>query len=81
MQPDVLYIAFTGHDAVLGDDNAYWKAKDFDEFENSIKGLGDTLIRRISSSSSTISRANISRIRGIIVVNFIVSFCILYLGS
>ena len=78
MQPDVLYIAFTGHDAVLGDDNAYWKAKDFDEFENSIKGLGDTLIRRIGSSAS---RASISRSRGIIVVNFIVSFCILYLGS
>ena len=45
-QKDVLYIAFTGDDAVPGK-SAKWKAKNFDEFEASIKDLGDQLIERL----------------------------------
>ncbi|PHH90861.1 hypothetical protein CDD83_2417 [Cordyceps sp. RAO-2017] len=45
---DVLYIAFTGEDAVPGK-KANWAAKTFDEFEESIEPLGDRLIQRISA--------------------------------
>ncbi|KAI0139033.1 glycoside hydrolase family 75 protein [Hypoxylon sp. NC0597] len=44
---DVLYIAFTGKDAVPGKNGAKWDAKNYDEFESSIQGLGDKLIQRI----------------------------------
>ncbi|KAJ2983003.1 hypothetical protein NQ176_g1009 [Zarea fungicola] len=44
---DVLYIAFTGHDAVLGPDDAKWDAESFDEFQRSIQAQGDRFISRI----------------------------------
>ncbi|KAI0377694.1 glycoside hydrolase family 75 protein [Hypomontagnella monticulosa] len=44
---DVLYIAFTGSDAVPGKNGAKWNAKNYNEFESSIQGLGDKLIQRI----------------------------------
>ncbi|KAI0836380.1 glycoside hydrolase family 75 protein [Hypoxylon sp. FL0890] len=44
---DVLFIAFTGTDAVPGKNGAKWDASNYDEFESSIQGLGDTLIQRI----------------------------------
>ncbi|KJK92270.1 hypothetical protein H633G_03818 [Metarhizium anisopliae BRIP 53284] len=44
---DVLYIAFTGKDAVPGAKGAKWNAQNYDEFENSITGLGNKLIQRI----------------------------------
>lgn len=44
---DVLYIAFTGGDAVPGKNGADWAAKNYDDFESSIQGLGDELIQRI----------------------------------
>ncbi|GAM88196.1 hypothetical protein ANO11243_062270 [Dothideomycetidae sp. 11243] len=43
---DVLYIAFTGQDAVPGK-SADWKAGSYDEFEASIKTLGDKLVADI----------------------------------
>lgn len=44
---DVLYLAFTGKDAVPGKNGAKWDAKNYDEFESSIQALGDKLIQRI----------------------------------
>ncbi|KNG89433.1 chitosanase [Aspergillus nomiae NRRL 13137] len=40
---DVLYIGFTGKDAVPGK-SANWKAKTTQEFEDSIKSIGDKLV-------------------------------------
>ncbi|KAI1817482.1 chitosanase [Poronia punctata] len=45
-ETDVLYIAFTGSDAVPGADGAQWDAGNFDDFEASIEGLGDELVSR-----------------------------------
>lgn len=44
---DVLFIAFPGHDAVPGKNGAKWNARSYNEFANSISGLGDKLIQRI----------------------------------
>ncbi|KAI1500418.1 glycoside hydrolase family 75 protein [Biscogniauxia marginata] len=44
---DVMYIAFTGPDAVPGADGAAWDARNKEEFEESIAALGDKLIQRI----------------------------------
>jgi hypothetical protein len=46
-EPDVLYIAFTGQDAVPGAAGAAWAAGNFDDFHASLVGLGDKLIKRI----------------------------------
>ncbi|KAM0812872.1 putative Endo-chitosanase [Seiridium cardinale] len=47
---DVLYIAFTGPDAVPGADGADWGAKDTDTFAKSIQSFGDKLVQRIGAS-------------------------------
>jgi hypothetical protein len=44
---DVLYLAFTGSDAVPGASGANWSANSFDAFESSIQSLGDSLVARI----------------------------------
>ncbi|KAJ3511709.1 hypothetical protein NM208_g15399 [Fusarium decemcellulare] len=41
---DVLYIGFTGDEAVPGAKGANWKAKTPKQFQDSIKGLGDRLV-------------------------------------
>lgn len=46
---DVLYIGFTGSDAVPGA-SANWKAANENAFQSSIKSLGDKLIRRIGKA-------------------------------
>ncbi|OTA98053.1 glycoside hydrolase family 75 protein [Hypoxylon sp. CI-4A] len=46
---DVLFLAFTGSDAVPGADGAKWDAQNYDEFESSIQSLGDSLIERIKA--------------------------------
>ncbi|KAK4096984.1 glycoside hydrolase family 75 protein [Parathielavia hyrcaniae] len=43
----VLYLGFTGDEAVPGPDGADWAARDFDAFERSIQGLGDRLVQRV----------------------------------
>ncbi|KAK0745725.1 glycoside hydrolase family 75 protein [Schizothecium vesticola] len=48
---DVLYIAFTGDDAVPGAHGANWKANSFAEFEASITGLGDSLVAGLTADS------------------------------
>lgn len=50
---DVLYIAFTGSDAVPGANGATWNAGSFSEFEASLSSLGDSLIARIDGAGST----------------------------
>lgn len=50
--PDVLYLAFTGKDAVPGADGAKWDATSYDEFEQSIESLGDKLVERIGPNST-----------------------------
>lgn len=47
-EDDVLYIAFTGGDAVPGK-KANWAAKNYNDFESSIKDMGDKLIQRIKA--------------------------------
>lgn len=57
---DVLYIAFTGTDAVPGADGADWKATSPDDFEASLETLGSKLLARIrgaNGSSSTTATA------------------------
>ncbi|KAF8851764.1 glycoside hydrolase family 75 protein [Acephala macrosclerotiorum] len=49
-QTDVLYIAFTGDDAVPGT-SAKWNAGSVNEFESSIQALGDELIQKIGSGT------------------------------
>ncbi|KAM0342018.1 hypothetical protein ACHAPU_009746 [Fusarium lateritium] len=50
-ETDVLYVAFTGHDAVPGGRGADWAASTYDEFNASITPLGDKLIQRIRGSN------------------------------
>ncbi|QUC16007.1 uncharacterized protein UV8b_00248 [Ustilaginoidea virens] len=47
---DVLFIAFRGKDAVPGAKGARWNAQNYNDFENSIAGLGDRLIQRIGNT-------------------------------
>ncbi|KAK0766384.1 hypothetical protein N5P37_000107 [Trichoderma harzianum] len=49
-QTDVLYIAFTGSSAVPGAKGAQWNAQDYNDFENSISALGDSLVARIGTT-------------------------------
>ncbi|CEJ90007.1 Putative Chitosanase [[Torrubiella] hemipterigena] len=44
---DVLYIAFTGDEAVPGKNGANWKAGDKWTFEESIRGLGERLVSQL----------------------------------
>ncbi|KAL7793739.1 glycoside hydrolase family 75 protein [Trichoderma ceciliae] len=50
---DVLYIAFTGQDAVPGANGANWAASSFTTFESSLGSLGDQLVARIGSSGGS----------------------------
>ncbi|KAH8881182.1 fungal chitosanase [Thozetella sp. PMI_491] len=50
--PDVLYIAFTGSDAVPGAKGANWTAGNFVDFHASLVGLGDKLVQRIKATCS-----------------------------
>ncbi|EPS45085.1 hypothetical protein H072_893 [Dactylellina haptotyla CBS 200.50] len=43
---DVLYLAFKGKDAVVGPSNANWKAKTPQEFQNSLKAFGDSVLKK-----------------------------------
>ena len=45
-QRDVLYVAFEGEDAVPRKEAA-WSAKTFEAFEESIEGVGDSLVGRL----------------------------------
>ena len=46
---DVLYIGFLGNAAVPGQDGADWQAGSTQEFEDSIKALGDQLVAGLSA--------------------------------
>lgn len=41
---DVMFIGFAGDEAVPGQDGANWTAGSTEEFEESIRGLGDRLV-------------------------------------
>ncbi|KAK6360057.1 hypothetical protein TWF730_006211 [Orbilia blumenaviensis] len=43
---DVLYLAFTGSDAVVGPSNANWKARSPSDFQNSLKSFGDSILTK-----------------------------------
>ncbi|KAK6332224.1 hypothetical protein TWF696_002945 [Orbilia brochopaga] len=43
---DVLYLAFTGSDAVVGPRNANWKAKSASDFQKSLKAFGDSVLAK-----------------------------------
>ncbi|KAI5791884.1 fungal chitosanase of glycosyl hydrolase group 75-domain-containing protein [Geopyxis carbonaria] len=55
---DVLYMAFTGDDAVPGANGADWTAKDPVKFMDSIKALGDKLVAGVVGGSTTTSSGN-----------------------
>lgn len=68
-QADVLYLAFTGEDAVPGPKGANWTAPAFEAFEQSIEALGDQLVQRVSANSTTGSKnAAASRKEGLMVL-------------
>ncbi|GKT49810.1 endo-chitosanase [Colletotrichum spaethianum] len=46
---DVLYIAFTGDDAVPGASGAAWNASTYEDFASSITDLGNKLVARVGS--------------------------------
>lgn len=50
-EPDVLYVAFTGRDAVPGRAGAKWKSDSFEEFHASIEPLGNRLVKRIGEGA------------------------------
>lgn len=50
--PDVLYIAFTGKDAVPGRNGANWTAGNFDAFHESLEGLGNKLVSRLGGGQT-----------------------------
>jgi hypothetical protein len=52
IEDDVLYIAFTGRDAVPGADGADWAAPNADAFMRSIQDHGDRLVKRIGNDGS-----------------------------
>jgi len=54
-ETDVLYLAFTGADAVPGANGAKWNAQNAVEFEASLATLGDILVKRIARGTSTTS--------------------------
>ena len=47
-QDDVLYIGFPGGIDDTVNTQAHWAARNFDDFEASIKEIGDRLVKRIS---------------------------------
>lgn len=49
---DVLYIAFTGPDAVPGASGAAWNADNVSKFESSLQSLGNQLVSRIGGSAT-----------------------------
>ncbi|KAK0123521.1 hypothetical protein ONS96_010503 [Cadophora gregata f. sp. sojae] len=51
-ETDVLYLAFTGADAVPGANGAKWNAKSAVEFEASLATLGDKLVKRIAGGAT-----------------------------
>ncbi|KAJ4416323.1 hypothetical protein N0V85_002332 [Neurospora sp. IMI 360204] len=59
-EEDVLYLAFTGTDAVPGKEGAKWEAGSFEEFERSIEGLGDQLIQRIAADGKASGTVRVS---------------------
>ncbi|KAK3949809.1 fungal chitosanase of glycosyl hydrolase group 75-domain-containing protein [Pseudoneurospora amorphoporcata] len=59
-EEDVLYLAFTGTEAVPGAKGAKWDAGSFEEFERSIEGLGDQLVRRIAEDGSASGTVRVS---------------------
>ena len=53
-EQDVLYIAFSGKEAVPGK-NAAWDAKSYEEFEESLQDLGDKLLSNLLGSNNSSS--------------------------
>ncbi|OHE92055.1 fungal chitosanase [Colletotrichum orchidophilum] len=49
---DVLYIAFTGNDAVPGASGANWTASNYEDFQSSITNIGNRLIERVGSDGN-----------------------------
>jgi len=52
-ESDVLYLASTSQDAVLGANGAAWNATTYDEFEKNITALADKLVTRIGVGSKS----------------------------
>ena len=48
-EKDVLYIAFTGNEAVPGRDGANWSANSAEEFQESLRKIGDRLVSELPS--------------------------------
>ena len=59
-ETDVLYLAFTGADAVAGANGAKWNAQNAVEFEASLATLGDILVKRIAGGTGTTSTTSMT---------------------
>lgn len=51
-EDSIMFLGFTGNEAVPGPDGADWAAADFNTFERSIEGLGSKLVARIRAEDS-----------------------------
>lgn len=51
-EDSILFVGFTGDEAVPGANGANWTATDFDSFEKSIEGLGTQLVGRIQADKT-----------------------------
>ncbi|KAJ4157607.1 hypothetical protein NW754_009251 [Fusarium falciforme] len=60
-EEDVLYIAFTGADAVPGAKGAAWAAGNFDDFHASLVGLGNKLIKRIGGGGDDCASCKVAQ--------------------
>jgi len=59
-ETDVLYLTFTGADAVPGANGAKWKAQNAVEVEASLATLGDILVKRIAGGTGTTSTTSMT---------------------
>jgi hypothetical protein len=52
-EDNVLFVGFTGDEAVPGANGANWTAADFDSFERSIESLGNRLVERVQAAGGS----------------------------
>ena len=65
---DVLYLAFTGDEAVPGVNGANWSANSVAEFEQSIQALGDSLVARVTPDSGAERYVGIPALRLLVFI-------------
>lgn len=78
-EDSIMFLGFTGDEAVPGPDGADWAAADFDTFERSIEGLGSKLVARIrADGSSALSKVRPDLVRVAIAAAVTAFVCVCY---